>query len=144
MSSEVSSSGPSVPLADFQKLCREEPNKVYVPKEVQDSARTDFKLNTKADLMAFVGAGLENAKYLNTEPWENNPFKESHPSLVDSFSFKSGSKDGYLAYCPNHKLNNWRLKSFKNNIVGRGNSLGSMADAFASAGLLSSKNKEEK
>lgn len=136
--------GPSVPIADFEKLCRDTPEKVYVPNDVEKSAREDFRLQTKDDLKAFIGSGLESSEYINTELWDNNPLKETHPSYVDAYSFKSGKKTGYIAYCPNPKMNNWRLKSFKHNIVGSGAPVNSLAEAFKNAGLLPETKEEKK
>lgn len=144
MSQGVVKNGPSVPIADFQKICRENPEDIYVPNDVVLSARKDFRLQSSEDLKFFIGSGFENSEYINTEIWDNNPLKETHPSYVDAYSFTSGKKTGYIAYCPNPKMKNWRLKSFKENIVGAGAPVNSLVEAFANAGLLVERKKEKK
>jgi hypothetical protein len=134
---------PSTPLVEFEKICRENPDQVYIPNAVEISARLDFRLQTKAEVKAFIGNGLEKPEYINTEPWDNNPFKLTHPSDVDAYSFTSGRVTGYIAYCPNTKMNNWRLKSFKKNIVGPGPSINALSEVFASAVLVSELKKEK-
>lgn len=144
MSADNKKKGPSVPLKEFERICREESANVYVSGEAEQNARSDFKLKTKDELKSFIGnSGLESPEHINTELWHNNPLKDTKPSYVDAFRFKTGSKTGYIAYCPNPLKQNWLLKSFKLNIVNTNNSLSTMEEALINAGLVSDK-KEDK
>lgn len=135
---------PSVPLEEFERICRDEPAKVYVSGEAEKDARNDFKIITKEDLKSFIGnKGVESPEHVSTELWHNNPLKDTHPSYVDAFIFKTGTKSGYLAYCPNPRMKNWLLKSFKLNIVNANNALSTLEQAFIEAGFGGSK-KEDK
>jgi len=61
-------------------------------------AREHFGINTKADLLDFIGNhGLEDLTYINTEPWRNNPRKDKE-ILIDAYNFHTNLKLGYIAF----------------------------------------------
>lgn len=126
--------GPKTPINDFIAICRDDPAKVYVSMEAEQNARDDFNLGSKDELKKFIAdGGLSSPKHINTELWDRNPLKDTVPSYVDAFSFSSGTKQGYIAYCPNPKVKNWLLKSFKLDLKGPGKSINTFAEAMLKA-----------
>jgi len=100
-------------LALFIKACGEA-GEVIVVTEAMDTARDDFGLATKKDLLEFItNNGLQVPRPINRAPLKNNP-DPNNPMLVDAYDFRSGKKFGYMAIYrgPTGK---WILKSFKKN-----------------------------
>ena len=100
-------------LNDLIKACGKD-NQVVVLGNAEKSAREDFGLSTKKNVLDFIyNDGLENPQYITTKPWDRNP----DPGLVmiDAYSFNSGPKQGYLAFFFSIKTRRWLIKSFKQN-----------------------------
>lgn len=106
--------GATYSLDDFFDACSS-PGKVTVSYDAKEGARLGFNLLTEKSLLAFINdRGLENTTYINTRPWDLNPHKP--PDIdVDSYSFYSGNKYGYIAFMFMTKTGKWRIKSFKKN-----------------------------
>ena len=78
-------------------------NDVVPLKSALDDANSYFGLNTKSNLLDFIGNnGLEDFKFLNTKEWENNPDK-TIVIFVDAYEFRSMCKLGYIAFMYNEK-----------------------------------------
>ncbi len=101
-------------FADFEKACND-PSKVAVSYDAKKGAEKDFNLLTESALLAFIGSGgLEDAVRINTDVWRFNPRKP--PDIdVDSYSFYSGRKYGYIAFMFVPWTAKWSIKSFKIN-----------------------------
>jgi len=88
------------------------PQNVHVLYDAELNARLQFGLNTKADLIAFIGnGGLQVMTYVNTEPWKNNPKKDIKEIFIDSYKFHSNRKVGYIAFFKGIP-GNYVIKSF--------------------------------
>jgi hypothetical protein len=97
-------------LDEFIDCCGKNPTKVFPINNVVKDAQNIFHLNTKSELLDFIGnGGLEEIEYLNTKPWENNPDKKSL-IYVDAYQFKTMNILGYIAFFSNR--GNWIIKSF--------------------------------
>ena len=98
-------------LDDFIKCCNNDPKNVEILYDAETNARMQFGLNTKADLLAFIGnEGLQDITYYNTEPWRNNP-KKNKEILIDAYKFYSNRKHGYIAFMKGVS-GNYVIKSF--------------------------------
>jgi hypothetical protein len=76
----------------------EETMNVKIFYDAELNAREQFGLNTKADLIAFIGnQGLQKLEYVNTKLWENKP-KETKDIYIDAYKFRSNEKVGYIAF----------------------------------------------
>lgn len=89
---------------------------VYVRPSAMETAERDFNLATQAAIIDFVGSdeSCQKATYIRTddlEAWKGDP----PPPKVDSYSFYSGPKFGYLAFFRNPLTGQWVIKSFKKN-----------------------------
>lgn len=90
------------------------PVNVVVLRNALASASIDFGLNTAKEVIEFIcNGGIENPKLINTKKWEKNPDVIS--IYVDSYSFFSGKKHGYLAFMFSDKTKKWLIKSLKLN-----------------------------
>lgn len=107
--------GATYNLDDFFDACTN-PGKVTVAYDAKENARLNFNLLTEKALLTFLNdRGLENIEYINTRAWDLNPHKP--PDIdVDSYSFCSGNKYGYIAFMFIPKTGKWRIKSFKLNL----------------------------
>lgn len=106
---------PSYPLTDFKTACKRDHANVVILRGAKETARTDFKLNTKQDILAFINnGGLEEMKFIHTKPWENNHDSQNH-IMVDSYGFYSGKLYGYIAFMFVKNTKKWTIKSFKKN-----------------------------
>ncbi|MGD0679744.1 MAG: hypothetical protein ABSC94_30535 [Polyangiaceae bacterium] len=99
-------------LSDLIEACRA--GQAGTSTGAQQTAREEFNLATKAEVLAFIAnGGLESPVYENTAKWEHNP-DPLVPIYVDSYEFTSGKKKGYIAFLlPVTKI--WMIKSFKLN-----------------------------
>ena len=85
-------------LDDFIQCCRDNPKRVNVFYDAELNAREQFGINSKADLLDFIGNhGLEDLTYINTKPFENNQ-KKGKDILIDAYKFRSNNKLGYIAF----------------------------------------------
>ena len=85
-------------LADFILCCMNEPQKVQALYEAELNARIQFGINTKSELIAFIGnQGLQNLTYVDTELWRNNP-RKNEDIYIDAYKFCSNHKKGYIAF----------------------------------------------
>jgi hypothetical protein len=76
-----------------------DPQNVQILYDAELNAMHQFGLNTKSDLLSFIGNGaLQNMSYINTEPWRNNPKKDIMEVYIDSYNFRSNRKLGYIAF----------------------------------------------
>lgn len=125
---------PAYELSSFIAACQVG-GQVFVTRGALQTATSDFGLTKDSDVMAFIGdGGIERPTFVNSVPWVNNP-KPENKILVDSYSFYTGTKFGYLAFCYNDNTQKWMLKSMKKNDQ-TGPCLFVVADAFKKAGLL--------
>ena len=98
-------------LEDFIQSCRDNPKTIVVYYEAQFNARYQFGLNTKEELLTFIGNdGLQDLTYWNTEPWRLNQNKDKE-ILVDAYNFRTNQKLGYIAFMKLVK-GNYAIKSF--------------------------------
>jgi len=98
-------------LKDFIRCCKNKHEDIQVEYDALLNAREQFRLNTKTDLLAFIGSkGLQDLIYVSTELWRNNPKKERE-ILIDSYKFRSNSKLGYIAFMKGFS-GNYVIKSF--------------------------------
>jgi len=98
-------------LEDFIQCCKSNPENIHVEYDALLNARQQFGLNTKTDLLGFIGNdGLQDLTYVNTELWRNNPRKEKE-ILIDSYKFRSNNKRGYIAFMKGIP-GNYMIKSF--------------------------------
>lgn len=100
----------------FSACCSEQSAAlVFVRGSAMETAERDFNLTTQADVIDFVANdGCETPTYIRTEDlekWSGGP----PPPQVDSYSFYSGPKFGYLAFFQNPNTGQWVIKSFKKN-----------------------------
>ena len=96
---------------DFIQYCKEMPEKVKIEYDAMLNAREQFSLNTKADLLAFIGNnGLEDLEYKNTELWRNNK-RKNIKIMIDAYKFRSNEKLGYIAFMK-VPTGNYMIKSF--------------------------------
>ena len=99
-------------LAHFLLCCIISPQNVQVLFDAELNARLQFGLNTKTELLGFIGnGGLQAMSYVNTEPWRNNPKKDIREIYVDSYNFRSNRKVGYIAFFKGIP-GNYVIKSF--------------------------------
>lgn len=100
-------------LKKFESACRQGCDEIHIMKVAKKTARTDFGLPTKKDIVSFIGdGGLVKPRFINTKKWEKNPNpKES--VMVDSYAFYSGHLYGYIAFM--FVGGKWTIKSFKEN-----------------------------
>lgn len=88
-----------------------ESQSVQVLYEAELNARVQFGLNTKAELLKFIGnQGLQDLIYCNTELWKNNPRKDKE-IYVDAYKFRSNKKIGYIAFMKSF-ADKYVIKSF--------------------------------
>jgi hypothetical protein len=88
---------------------------VQVLWEAESNARLQFGLNTKPDLLSFIGnGGLRNITYISTEPWRNNPRRDILEISIDSYNFSSNKKVGYIAFFKG-QTGKYVIKSFHEN-----------------------------
>ena len=99
-------------LADFIICCMSNPEKIHVEYDAVLNAQHQFGLNTKTELLNFIGnGGLQDMSYVNTEPWRNKPQKITGEILIDSYNFRSNRKVGYIAFFKGIP-GNYVIKSF--------------------------------
>jgi len=99
-------------IADFILCCMINPQNVQVLFDAELNARCQFGLNTKTQLLEFIGnGGLQAMSYVNTKPWRNNPKKGLGEIYIDSYTFCSNRKTGYIAFFKG-PLGNYVIKSF--------------------------------
>lgn len=107
--------GPSYHYTAFCAGCAGGPACTIVSKGAQQTARSDFGLNTAAAVLEFVAeGGLESPSFISSSVWLNNP-DPANTIMVDSYDFHSGpTLYGYIAFlkAPTGK---WLIKSFKKN-----------------------------
>ena len=85
-------------LADFILCSMNEPQNVLVLYDAERNARIQFGLNTKAELLDFIGnQGLQDLMYWNTELWKLNP-RKGEDIYIDAYKFRSNQKIGYIAF----------------------------------------------
>jgi hypothetical protein len=125
---------PAYVFADFVSGCASSKS-AFVTGGAMATARTDFGLNTMADVLAFVSnGGLESPTFINVAPWENNP-DPATPIQVDAYSFFSGLTYGYVAFLYQPKTSKWIIKSLKKNEQPDPRNLAMLA-ALRKAGLV--------
>jgi len=102
-------------FAEFVADC-DHPKLVWVTKGALETARSDFRLLTQAEVIGFIaGGGLEHPVFINSVPWMNNP-DLANPILVYAYSFESRIF-GYIAiFQSRNGRYKWIVKSFKENI----------------------------
>ena len=106
---------PSYKLEDFMEACRKGSKAVTVLKSADDTAKSEFRLKSKDDLIHFIGSGgISGLELANNAPWDKNPNKEQE-IMVDSYDFFAGSDYGYLAFMFQPVTSKWLIKSFKKN-----------------------------
>lgn len=104
---------PEYELDDFVRDCTKNPPTVFVTHGAMLTARSDFNLNTQANVLEFIAnGGLEKPTYINKKEWENNPNKQVE-IMVDAYAFFSGLIYGYIAFVYVAKTKKWIIKSFK-------------------------------
>jgi|MTBAKMStandDraft_1061839.scaffolds.fasta_scaffold01341_8 hypothetical protein len=102
----------------FKISCRDKPNDVLVEVQAEKDARRIYKLNTKKELLEFIGNdGIEDLKFFNKTDWRNNPDREKNPLDVYSYTCKTLFIPCYIAiiFIPSlfgKTINKWKLKSF--------------------------------
>ena len=63
-------------LNDLINACKNNGSVFFINK-AEKSAREDFGLNTKQDVLTFIATkGLEKPFLINTKPWKNNTDKQ--------------------------------------------------------------------
>lgn len=117
---------------DFKNACGFNKNDVIILKQAIEDADRDFNLKTKSQLIGFIfNDGLEELRFINTKPWENNPDK-NNPVMIDAYEFRTLGKLGYIAFGHNNITGKWFIKSFKPSE----NTNPVMIEAFQRAGLI--------
>lgn len=106
---------PAYDFKDFLQACAD--RTVFVWDLAVKSASADFSLHGQDRVQEFIADddGLEDLAFKVTEPfreWNGPPPKP----LVDSYTFATGKKDGYLAFFKSPLTGIFNLKSFKRNI----------------------------
>jgi hypothetical protein len=100
---------------DFKVACGQRPPQVFVSTGAQKDASDYFKLNTQQAVRDFIfNGGLEDLKFRHSDIWRNNP-DPNVKIMEDEYSFRTGSKYGYLAFFQDPKKGKWIIKSFKIN-----------------------------
>ncbi|MFH1334387.1 MAG: hypothetical protein ABIH77_03695 [Pseudomonadota bacterium] len=106
---------PSYSIKKFKQACKQGKSKVLVLPYAKLTARKDFGLKTKKEILRFVANdGLEHLKFICTNEWRANPDKKNS-AKVDSYEFYSGKLYGYIAFVFIEKTQMWLIKSFKKN-----------------------------
>jgi hypothetical protein len=106
---------PKYKLQDLIDACSIGSTRVYVFNKAMKTASSDFGLHTQAGLLDFIANnGLENPRFKNSKPWENNP-EPNTQIMVDAWEFFSSFTYGYIAFFLQPKTNAWIIKSFKKN-----------------------------
>ena len=101
-------------LSDLIRDCGQE-GAVWISGGAVESARRDFSLATDGAIREFIqNDGLKEPSFIRTAPWENNPNRD-HVTYVDSYSFFSGDRFGYIAFFKAPTTGKWVVKSFKKN-----------------------------
>ena len=107
---------PAYTFNEFVSACTNGEQSVYVIRGAQETAGTDFNLKPASAIMAFIANdGLEQPKFINSTPWENNPHKEKLEIMTDAYDFVTGKDLGYIAFLYQPKTCKWLIKSFKKN-----------------------------
>ena len=89
-----------------------DPQNIYIHNDAVLGARNQFGLNTKTELLTFIGnQGLQNLKYLNTEPWRLKPERIKGDVFIDAYNFYSNQKIGYIAFMKGANCK-YAIKSF--------------------------------
>jgi hypothetical protein len=105
---------PAYLLSDLCAGCGDGLARVVVLRGAQESARQFLGLDTARRVLEFIAAGgCEAPRFIRSAPWENNPDRTRN-IMVDSYSFHSGTKYGYLAFFRGHD-GRWVIKSLKKN-----------------------------
>jgi hypothetical protein len=104
---------PSYELKQLENACKQGHAEVHIMRPAKKTARADFDLTTKQDIVRFIGdGGLVNPRFINTKKWEKNPNSDKSV-MVDSYAFYSGYLYGYIAFM--FTGGKWTIKSFKKN-----------------------------
>jgi len=102
--------GPAYDISLLIAACVAEKDVVILGK-AEDHARQHFKLQTKIEVVRFIGnGGLEKRKFINSLPYENRP-----GLMADAWEFYSGETPGYLAFAFSTLTGKWLVKSFTRN-----------------------------
>lgn len=100
---------PDLILSEFRNECAKDLANVRWNKFVSENARILFDLKTPTDILRYIaGNAIEPLVLLEIEP-----YRESGPNqgeLVYSYSFKTASRIGYLAFYK-AKTGTWIIKS---------------------------------
>ena len=98
-------------LADFILCCINDQKNVMIFKDAERDAQIQFGLNTKAELLGFIGnQGLQDLMYWNTELWRLNP-RNGKDIFIDAYKFRSNQKTGYIAFMKGFTCK-YAIKSF--------------------------------
>ncbi len=104
---------PAYNLSDFMQCCADQA--VFVWDPALKTASENFGIHGQDKLQAFISeGGLENLAFVVSEPFRNWKVKPPAP-IVDSYTFTTGNKDGYIAFFRNPDVGIFNLKSFKPN-----------------------------
>jgi len=99
----------------FVANCSVGSTKVFVMRGAMKTAEIDFGISQMDQVLTFIAdGGLEEPRFINEKPWENNP-EPAVKIMVCAWSFFSGTKFGYLAFFHQPKTGKWNIKSFKLN-----------------------------
>jgi hypothetical protein len=103
-------------INDLISECALDKPAVTVSDEAVQDARNYFNLPTAKAVVAFIGnGGLGNKwKFDKSTPLRKN-IRGSKGVMVDSYTFVSGSKNGYIAFLQKKNCSGWHVKSFKKN-----------------------------
>lgn len=108
-------SQPAYRFSDFNEACGQD-DKVMVYGPAQDDARTYFNLKNQQAIRDFIfSGGLEDLKHTHTDILRMMNPDPKTKIMEDEYSFRTGSKHGYLAFFYNKKTDKWIIKSFKKN-----------------------------
>lgn len=105
---------PHYTFSEFQLACKKSKKLVIVSKNAMISARKDFDMNTKEDVInSIADDSLKELSHINTTLWDKNPNKNIYDVLIDAYSFRRAGQYGYLAFRKAYEKGKWAIKSFK-------------------------------
>jgi len=104
---------PTYNFSDFIQCCADQA--VFIWDPALKTAADDFGIHGQDRLQEFIAeGGLEDLAFVVSETFRNWKGKPPIP-VVDSYTFTTGTKDGYFAFFRNPDVGIFNLKSFKLN-----------------------------
>ena len=105
---------PAYEFKDFLQCCAD--RTVFVWEPALKTAASDFSLHGQDRVQEFIaGDGLESLGFDDSQAFREWKGPAPQPT-VDSYTFSTGKKDGYLAFFRSPLTGIFNLKSFKRNV----------------------------